>query len=993
MKEENFGSFTAIPSDEQLKVYFQLTDTDYEVIREMRLPATRLGFAIQLTSVRFLGTFPDLKKVPDAVVVYVARQLNIDPIEFSGYSRKMTISQHSQIIKSRYDYQTFNDQNTYQKLNEWITARATYTIETEEMLSDMLLQKCLDERILLPGISVFQRFVTTAIEAAEKQLDERLSAVPSVEVAAQLLDLVELHGDSIQDYSMKMDLLRSSLVDDSKKEIERGFNRVKAFQQFNPENWILSDIPEGKLKNYAQYAFKAKANLIQRMNRSKKLALLVAFVYEYQKIAIDELLTALVNYYDKILKRAKNKESKERLRTIKDLDRAALTLSEIGTIILDESIEPNEIREFIFHEYSQQNISDAVSQVKKLARNDQTPIAISELLQSYRKFRLFIPQIINTLDLEIGNYGQDFNKIWTLLSQQYPRPISFNMFTKVEEAIPKKWRFYIRENPHEVNKCMIILSVEAFVRSLNKHDVFVPNSKKFIDPMSTLLDEKSWEQQKEILLNQLKLSENPDVSVQQLKDELSLSYEETIKNWSHSEMARIEQQENADRIIVSNIRKAREPKEEQLFKERIRELIPAIDLPDLLLEVNQQVNLTSHFQHTNDSTVRMEELDVSILAVLLAEACNIGFSPVSREGIDSLKYDRLMYVDHQYIRLDTLAAANKAIISPHKESAATFLWGDNQMASADGIRYIVPKRSLHARHNPKYFGRGRGITFYNFVSDQYIGFHGIVVPGTLRDSLYLLDGFLNHQSGLEPKQIMTDTAGYSDLVFGLFGLLGFQFSPRIANNHGTKLWRIDTHANYRMLNNVSKNKINIERIKSNWPELLRVAGSLKSGKVNSVELIKSLQRNGQPTELGKGIIEYGKIFKTKHQLRYISDESYARQILEQLNKGESRHALCRNIFYGKKGKLYQSYIDGMEEQLSALGLVTNAVIYWNTRYLIKIIDRMKLEGYDCSDEMIEKLSPLMHEHINFVGKYSFKYDPTLNDGRMRPLNIQTIEDR
>lgn len=228
------------------------------------------------------------------------------------------------------------------------------------------IQKCLDEKILLPGISVFQRFVTIAIEAAEKKLDERLSAVPSVEVAARLLDLVELHGDSTQDYSIKIDILRSPLVDDSKKEIERGFNRVKAFQQFNPESWILSDIPEGKLKNYAQYAFKAKANLIQRMNRSKKLELLVAFVYEYQKIAGDELLTALVNYYDKILKRAKNKESKERLRTIKDLDRAALTLSEIGTIILDESIEPNEIREFIFHEYSQQNISDAVSQVKKL---------------------------------------------------------------------------------------------------------------------------------------------------------------------------------------------------------------------------------------------------------------------------------------------------------------------------------------------------------------------------------------------------------------------------------------------------------------------------------------------------------------------------------------------------------------------------------------------------------------------------------------------------
>ena len=67
------------------------------------------------------------------------------------------------------------------------------------------------------------------------------------------------------------------------------------------------------------------------------------------------------------------------------------------------------------------------------------------------------------------------------------------------------------------------------------------------------------------------------------------------------------------------------------------------------------------------------------------------------------------------------------------------------MASADGIRYTTPQRSLYSRSNPKYFGRSRGVTFYNFVSDQYIGFHGMVVPGTLRDSLYLLDGFKSNK--------------------------------------------------------------------------------------------------------------------------------------------------------------------------------------------------------------------------------------------------------
>lgn len=153
--------------------------------------------------------------------------------------------------------------------------------------------------------------------------------------------------------------------------------------------------------------------------------------------------------------------------------------------------------------------------------------------------------------------------------------------------------------------------------------------------------------------------------------------------------------------------------------------------------------------------------------------------------------------------------------------------------------------------------------------------------------------------------------------------------------------------------------------------------------MNATELTKALQRTSQPTELGKAIIEYGKVYKTKHQLHYISDEIYARQILEQLNKGEARHTLCRHIFYGKKGKLYH---DGMEEQLTALSIVTNAIIYWNTLYLERVIDQMRVEGFDCSEEKINKLSPLLFEHINFVGKYSFRYDPSLKNGQLRPLN-------
>jgi TnpA family transposase len=79
-----------------------------------------------------------------------------------------------------------------------------------------------------------------------------------------------------------------------------------------------------------------------------------------------------------------------------------------------------------------------------------------------------------------------------------------------------------------------------------------------------------------------------------------------------------------------------------------------------------------------------------------------------------------------------------------------------------------------------------------------------VIPGTLRDSLFILDGLLEQQTHLRPTQVMADTAGSRDLVFGVFWLLGFQFSPRLADIGGTRLWRLDPRADYGVLGHVLK---------------------------------------------------------------------------------------------------------------------------------------------------------------------------------------------
>jgi TnpA family transposase len=61
---------------------------------------------------------------------------------------------------------------------------------------------------------------------------------------------------------------------------------------------------------------------------------------------------------------------------------------------------------------------------------------------------------------------------------------------------------------------------------------------------------------------------------------------------------------------------------------------------------------------------------------------------------------------------------------------------------------VVPLKTLNAGPNLKYFGTGRGITLVNYTSDQFSGFKNIVVTGTLRDSLVVLEEHVVYASGI-----------------------------------------------------------------------------------------------------------------------------------------------------------------------------------------------------------------------------------------------------
>lgn len=256
--------------------------------------------------------------------------------------------------------------------------------------------------------------------------------------------------------------------------------------------------------------------------------------------------------------------------------------------------------------------------------------------------------------------------------------------------------------------------------------------------------------------------------------------------------------------------------------------------------------------------------------------------------------------------------------------------------------------------------------------------------------MFVLEGLLEQQTGLTPTEIMTDTTGTSDMVFGLFWLLGYQFSPRLADAGEAVFWRIDKDADYGVLNDLARGASHPKKIHQQWDDMMRVAGSLKLGTVHAPELIRSLLKSDRPSSLAQAIIEAGRINKTIYLLNYIDDEDYRRRILTQLNRGEGRHSVARFICHGQRGEIRKRYREGQEDQLGALGLVTNAVVLWNTIYMESALDHLQ-GSIEIKEEDEARLSPLGYGHINVLGHYSFTLTEQVSKGKLRPLN-QTSDD-
>jgi TnpA family transposase len=669
-------------------------------------------------------------------------------------------------------------------------------------------------------------------------------------------------------------------------------------------------------------------------------------------------------------------------------------LRDACSILLDPAVDDADIRAAVFAQISRERLVGAITQVDGLAHPPEDT-RYAELQGRYRTVRRWLPTLLHTLTFGSTAAGQPVQDALTFLAAiESSGRLRSSLMDAPQAVIRRAWvPLVVRADGTIDSMAYTFCVLEALQDALSRRDLFVAPSMRYADPRIGLLHGGAWEVARPHVVRALGRDTTPEGELDRLAQQLDTAYHTMVANLPTNADVRIETRQGTPTLLVSGLDALAEPSSLVALRDAVAARLPRVDLPEVLLEIHALTRFADAFTHISEADARADNLPTSICAVLLSEACNIGLEPLVRADIPALTRGRLAWVQQNYIRAETLARANARLVAAQARIPIVQLWGGGDVASADGLRFVVPVRTINAASNPKYFGAQRGITYYyNLMSDYYTGLHGVVVTGTLKDSLTLLSVVSEQQTQLQPTEIMTDTGAYADIIFGLFWLLGYQFSPRLADVGDTRFWRIDPQADYGPFNQLGRHKINTNIIAQNWDDFLRLAGSLHLGTAQVGALMRTLQKGGTPSRLARALQELGRIIKTLYLLPYLDDATYRRRILTQLNRHESRHNLARAVFHGQRGEVRQRYREGQEDQLGALGLVVNMITLWNTRYMDAVIGYLQRTGSEVRAEDVARLSPLGREHINLLGRYSFMVSESIRRGHLRPLRDPSAPD-
>ena len=939
-----------LPVDQgELLRHYTLSDEDLGHIRQRRRAHNRFGFALQLCVLRYPGrVLAPGELIPAQVSDFIAAQLGLTSDDLLLYAaREETRHEHLADLRRIYGYRSFSGRGA-RDLREWI-AREAEAATSNEDLARRFVAECRRTRTILPGSSTIERLCADALVEAERRIEDLIAHRITPTLSENLAHLLE---DTVDGRVTRFVWLRQFEVGANSAAANRLMDRLEYLQRFDLPADLLDGVPAHRVTRLRRQGERYYADGMRDLPEDRRLAILAVCTLEWRSSLAD----VIVETHDRIvgrLYRASERLCNTRIADEKAAVRDTLkSFAEIGGALLGAQDDGTALDGIIATGPGWERFRTLVATASALT-NVLAADPLSRVLDGYHRFRLYAPRMLRLLDMQAAPIATPLLAAVAMLRNgiKVDPPVDFLRPNS-------KWHRHLRAEPsgdHRLWEIAVLFHIRDAFRS---GDIWLAGSRRYGDLKQLLVPPQAIEQ-----TARLAVPLRPGEWLAERRARLDTRLKEfgraartgtipggIIENGKlHIDKLRADTPEGAEDLVLD------------LYQQ-----LPPARITDLLLEVDERTGFSEAFTHLRTGAPCSDR--IGLMNVLLTEGVNLGLRKMAA-ATNTHSFWELLRIARWHVEGSAYDRALAMIVEAHAALPMAAFWGQGQSASSDGQFFLATEQGEAMNLINAKYGNVPGLKGYSHVSDQYAPFATQVIPATVSEAPYILDGLLMNDAGRRVRQHFADTGGFTDHVFAACALLGYRFAPRIRDLPQKRLYAFTPNATPANVRALVGGKINEPLIERNWPDILRIMATIAAGIVAPSQILRKLASYPRQNELALALREVGRIERTLFMIDWILDAGLQRQAQIGLNKGEAHHALKRAISFHRRGEIRDRSGEGQHYRIAGMNLLAAIIIFWNTMKLGEVVNTRAASGTHIAPDLLAHVSPLGWEHINLTGEY------------------------
>ena len=913
MTSKQRAALLALPETEEEAIRHHSFDaSDLAAIGEARTPETRLGYALQLATLRYPGRHLRRGEVlPTMMLDHVAEQVEVSPELLAAFARRAP-TRHAQLtaIKHRYGYRDLTHPMRA-KIVAWLDCEAI-AITDGRVLLDRLIVHLREQRIIAPGVSVIERLAAEAMHAADTRVTATVAGLLDTDACARLDAVVDNKAHARQS---RLSWLREPPARVGGDPLIEILDKLAWLRATGAPTIPLDDTHRPRLAQMAREGVRLTAQAFQQMGAARRYTMLVATLRDLEATLTD----AAIGMFGSLVGRANLRARKRLEETIAlSADQGRNRLIRIADVLeaLTTAAKKGEDIAMAVAKVAALDVIEADAALIRRTTKPGRPDALGELLPEYRVFKQVGARFLGTFVFEgrassaplctamavLNDLGGDWRK---------PLPAEIPL-----GHIERRWHRHMIADGRVDRTYWELATYFALASALASGDIWVPTSRLhrsldiLLAPASAMIP-----------ATPARMPVVPATSAAEWLDARAAELDAALLDVARGIGGGDPVLFTGDRLRFPKEKRTDDEKFDpaKAFATRCYGLLPTTRITDVLTQVDRWTGFTGHFGHV--STGLPPDDTRAFLASLIAEATNLGLSRMA-EVCTVASRRALIRLQTWHMREDTFRAALACLTDAIHAEPLSAWFGEGWRASADGQAFYLGGPGEAGGTVNAHYGRDPIVKIYTTITDRYAPLHQTVIAGTAGEAIHALDGILGHESGVDLSALHVDGGGVSDIVFAVMHRLGLSFEPRIPRLSDRRLYAFEPRARYGKLAPLFGQRLDRELITGHWDDMARVTDALRDRVVTPSLILKKLSAYRQQNSLAAALREVGRIHRTLFTLRWFKDPALRTLVTAELNKGEARNTLARAVALHRLGRFRDRGHENQQTRAAALNLVT-----------------------------------------------------------------------